>query len=69
MPFLKNMIINSHGKYLQLIPIEDMSYYQDFINLMIENGILKPVDNIRGKTDHLEFEITNIDAYLNNTDV
>ena len=63
------MIINSHGKYLQLIPIEDISYYQDFINLMIENGILKPVDNIRGKTDHFEFEITDIDAYLNNMDV
>ena len=63
------MIINSHGKYLQLIPIENMSYYKDFINLMIENGILKSVDNIRCKTDHFEFEITNIDSYLNNMNV
>ena len=69
MPFLKNTIIHSHGKYLQLILIEDMSYYQEFINLMIENGILKPVDNIRGKTDHFEFEITNINMYLNNMNV
>ena len=69
MPFLKNMIINSRGKYLQLIPIEDMSYYQDFINFMVENGILKSIDNIIGETDHFEFEITNINMYLNNMNV